>query len=182
MRAAAPTVCLLAGSALIAGCNKHETAQGGTVRTPLATEAALALGGRPHPKPGLWRTSLSMNAGPGVTLSGELCLDSSTEDSAFTSSSRGARNCDAPRFSPGPNGLNFSTTCHAGGRTIVSQGVATGDFKTSYALDVVTRVDPAPAGLPNEMRTKMQATWMGPCRPDQKPGAATMRFAGLGQG
>ena len=45
-------------------------------------------------------------------------------------------------------GLGFTTVCHIGRRTVTSSGVATGDFKNSYSVDVTTRMDPPPPGLP----------------------------------
>jgi hypothetical protein len=173
-------VWILAGSVLIAGCGKHEPTQAPAPAKAPATPSLLQE--RPHPKAGLWRTSISTNAGPGITMSGEMCLDEATENSAFTSGARGAKDCDAPQFAPTPGGLAFTATCHAGGRTIITKGVATGDFQSSYALDLATRIDPAPAGVPAEMHARMQATWVGPCRPGQKPGQASMKFGGFGHG
>jgi hypothetical protein len=174
-------VWLLAGSVLIAGCAKHEAGQTNGAPTATPSPAAL-LQGRPHPKPGLWRTSISTSAGPGITMSGELCLDQATGDSAFTSSAHGAKNCSTPQFTPSGDGLHFTATCHAGSRTIVSNGVASGDFNTSFAVDVATHVEPAVRGMPGDLHTRMQATWVGPCRPDQKPGQSSMKFGGFGQG
>lgn len=177
-------VCLLTGSALIAGCGRHEGSQGSTAGAAQpAASVTPAPGVRPHPKAGLWRTSMSTNAGPGITLSGELCLDASTEDTAFTTNGRTvSKDCEPTAFEPSSGGFSFTAVCHAKGRTITTTGLATGDFRTSYALDVSTRIDPSPSGLPPEVRTRMQATWLGPCRPGQKPGDASMRFDGFGQG
>jgi hypothetical protein len=182
MRVAA--ACLLAASALISGCGRHDSAQVSAGGAAQPTEAATpVLTSRPHPKAGLWRTSMSTNAGPGITMTGELCVDSSTEDSAFSANGRSiSKDCEPTQFAPSDGGFAFTAVCHAKGRTITTKGLATGDFRTSYALDVSTQIDPSPAGLPPEMHTKMQATWLGPCKPGQKPGQASMRFGGFGQG
>jgi hypothetical protein len=175
-------VGLLAGSVLIAGCGKHDNGQTTASAGAQGASGSSLLGGRPHPKAGLWRTSISTSAGPGITMSGELCLDQATGDSAFTSSARGAKDCSTPKFTPAADGLHFSATCHTGSRTIVSNGVANGDFNSSFAVDVSTHVEPAVSGLPGDVHTRMQATWVGPCRPDQKPGQSSMKFGGFGQG
>ncbi len=181
MRAFA-VACLIGGS-LISGCDKHQAGQG---QAPSAAGGGVAspigLPARPHLKAGLWRTSMTTRAGPGVTMTGELCLDAGTEDSAFGARPRSVKNCDPVRFDLGPGGYTFSSTCHFGGRTIVTKGVASGDFRTTYAMDMTTRMTPAPPGLPPEMHSRVEATWAGPCRPDQKPGQASMKFGGLGRG
>lgn len=171
---------LLAGSVLIVGCGQHDAGQ--STASAASPGAAVLLEGRPHPKPGLWRTVLTADGGPGIAMSGELCLDEATEDSAFSGPRGGGKNCGKPQFAPSPEGLSFTATCHAGSRTIVSRGVASGDFKTSFAVDVATHVEPAVTGLPAEMHTRMQATWVGPCHPGQKPGQSSMKFGGFGQG
>ena len=137
---------------------------------------------RPHPRAGLWRASIDADAGPGVRMTGEICLDPQTEDAAFNGSPRWAKgDCERTSFSPAPEGgIAFSTTCTAKGRTITSQGVATGDFSSNYAIDVTTRVDPPLHGALGQMRTKINATWVGPCRDGQRPGQLSMKFSGLG--
>ena len=178
MRTAA--VCLLAGTALLAGCSRpggaQASAEGGS--GPQASAPP-----RPHPKAGLWRTSVSTNAGPGVVMDGELCLDPHTEDTAFSADGRAAaKDCEPTSFEPQSGGFAFTAVCHARGRTITTTGVATGDFKTNYSLDVSTRIDPPPAVLPPELHAMLKATFIGPCRPGQKPGEASMKFGGFGQG
>jgi hypothetical protein len=114
-------------------------------------------------------------------MSGELCLDEHTEDQAFNASRSGKAHCGKTSFAPDASGgVSFKTTCTVKGRTIVSQGVATGDFSSSYAIDATTRMDPPIPGAPGEVRTRIQATYAGPCRPGQKPGQASMKFSGFG--
>ena len=177
-------VWVLAGSALFAGCAKHQAA---TSASPDGAAASApgpaALIGRPHPKPGLWRTSVTTNAGPGVTMTGELCLDASNEDMAFSSSGHGfSKNCDPVKYQAADGGVGFSTVCHIGRRTVTTTGTATGDFKSDYSVDVSTLMDPAPPGLPAKMSTTIRAKWEGPCPAGTKPGQVSMKFTGFGQG
>ena len=177
-------VWVLAGSALFAGCAKHQAA---TSASPDGAAASApgpaALIGRPHPKPGLWRTSVTTNAGPGVTMTGELCLDASNEDMAFSSSGHGfSKNCDPVKYQAADGGFGFSTVCHIGRRTVTTTGTATGDFKSDYSVDVSTLMDPAPPGLPAKMSTTIRAKWEGPCPAGTKPGQVSMKVTGFGQG
>ena len=170
------------GLGLLAGCSRaeHKPAQpAGAAPPPHA--AGLGAFVRPRPKAGLWKTSLATDAGPGVRMSGELCLDEATEDQAFNASRSGKAHCGKTSFAPDPSGgVSFKTTCTVKGRTIVSQGVATGDFSSSYAIDATTRMDPPIPGAPAEVHTRIQATYAGPCRPGQKPGQASLKFSGFG--
>lgn len=172
-------VGVLAGSALVAGCSKHEA---GTSSTPAAEPAPgpVALLGRPHPKVGLWRTTVSTNAGPGVSMTGELCLDASNEEAAFSANGKGFnRDCDPVKYQSATGGIGFTTVCHTEKRTITTTGVASGDFKTNYSVDVTTRLDPAPPGLPGQVHTTIRAKWEGACPAGTKPG---LRLTGFGQG
>jgi|GEM_PF-1007709 len=171
---------LVCSLALLAGCSKPEH-KAAPAAAPPAGGGGLAALVRPHPKPGLWKTTLTTDAGPGLRMSGELCLDEHTEDQAFNASRSGKAQCSKTSFSPDPSGgVRFKTACTVKGRTIVSEGVATGDFTSSYAIDAVTRMDPPLPGAPAEVRTRIQASYAGPCRPGQKPGQASMKFSGFG--
>ena len=177
-------VCCLVGATLVAGCGKHETAQTSAAAPAAAPAAGLPLLARPHPKAGLWRTTVTTNAGPGVSMTGELCLDASNEDAAFSSTGRGvSKDCEPFKYQGAPGGgFGFSTVCHVGKRTVTTSGVATGDFKNAYSVDLATRMEPAPPGLPAQMSTAIRAKWVGPCPAGTKPGQVSMKITGFGQG
>ena len=178
--------CLLSGLILTAACSRPaapgRAAAGGP--GPSSPSIGAPASFRPHPKAGLWRTTIATSAGPGVRMSGEMCLDASTEQTAFSSGAQSvSKDCSAPSFGPAPGGgVMFDTTCRSGGRTITTHGVATGDFSKAYDLDLTSHIDPAPPGLGGDTKTKVQAQWAGPCKPGQKPGHASMRMTGFGQG
>ncbi len=176
-------VWVLAGSALFAGCAKHQAATSASPDAAASAPGPAALIGRPHPKPGLWRTSVTTNAGPGVSMTGELCLDASNGDLAFSSNGRGfSKNCDPVKYQAADGGFGFSTVCHIGRRTVTTTGTATGDFRNDYSVDVSTQMDPAPPGLPAKMSTTIRAKWEGPCPAGTKPGQVSMKVTGFGQG
>ena len=176
---------LIAGSALVAGCSK----QGGTTSSaPAAAPAAApasapgpaAFLGRPHPKAGLWRTTINTNIGPGVSMTGQLCLDASNEDAAFSTTGRGVgKECDPVKYQSAAGGFGFTTVCHLGRRTVTTTGVASGDFNTNYSMDITTHSEPSAPGAPNQIHTSIQAKWEGPCPAGTKPG---MKVTGFGQG
>ncbi len=173
--------CLAAGS-LLSGCGKHDAAQSDGA-APAAPASGPSIFSRPHPKPGLWRTSVTTNAGPGVSMTGELCLDATNEEAAFSSSGHGfSKDCDPIRYQGAEGGFGFSTVCHIGRRTVTTSGTATGDFQSNYSVDLTTRMEPAPLGLPAQMSTAIRAKWEGPCPPGHKPGQVSMKISGFGAG
>jgi hypothetical protein len=176
MRAA---VCIACSVLALAGCSKPAAEH-----APPAASAPVLQFQRPHPRLGLWSMTVSTDRVPGFALAGEICIDASTERSAFEPASRSrSRNCSEPRFSPNPGGgVSIDGACEVNGRSIVSHAVATGDFSTRYTLDVTTRMDPPlPGGLGEH--TRMQARWIGPCAEGQRPGQMTrLRPTALGQG
>ena len=69
--------------------------------------------------------------------------------------------------------MAFSATCPgADGKMTTSKGVIRGDFKTGYSIEFSDAEDPA--GTPP---SKMQATRLGDCPADFKPG--DMEVAGV---
>lgn len=178
--------CLVLGLAALGACSKP-AADSAAKSAPAAARPAVATPGlfaRPHPKAGLWKTTMSTDAGPGLRMSGEICLDASTEDSAFANRPKNMKaDCAKTSFGPNPGGgVAFSTTCTANGRKITTRGVASGDFDSAYTVDVTTTMDPPPAGVAPDVSSRIEARWMGPCKPGQKPGQASMKFGGLGRG
>ena len=185
MRIAA--ACVLSGLALTAACSKPSAPgqpTAGQTGAAAPRPAAPALFSQPHPKAGLWQTTMSTSAGPGMRMSGEMCLDASTEQAAFSSGAPSAsKDCSAPTYGPAPGGgMMFDTTCRSRGTTITTHGVASGDFSSAYPLDLPSHMDPAPPGMGGDARTRIEARWVGPCKPGQKPGHASMKMTGLGQG
>ncbi len=181
---------LICTAALVSACSKTPQPEAQPAGRPAAAATAAtaaspaaALFSRPRPRAGLWKTSMTTDAGPGIKMDGEICLDSHTGDSAFTSGVRGpSKSCTDAKFSPTPGGVKFSVTCRQGARTVISEGTATGDFSKAYAVDVTNKIDPPPPGMSGVMHVRVDATWEGPCRPGQKPGQASMKFGGFGRG
>jgi hypothetical protein len=170
--------------ALLGACSKTPVA-----KTQAAAPAApnpMAAFARPHPKPGLWRMTMSTDAGPGVKMSGQICIDEKTEDAAFNAAPRRSKStdCDAPKFAANPvGGISFETVCRMGDRTVANRGVATGDFSSAYALDVTSTTDPPFPGNLGTVHTRMESRYLGPCQQGQSVGRLMgMKLAGVGRG
>ena len=183
---------VLSGLAALAACSKSQPAApgapagGSTAAVAPAAPAkpsVAALFSKPQRKPGLWSISISTSTGPGLKLGGEVCVDAETEKSAsFNTSPTGSKACAQNSFSPAPGGVAFDTTCKFDNRTIVSHGVATGDFSSNYTVDVSTHMDPPLPGGQGDSKSHIEAHWLGPCKPGQTPGHMTMKMGRFGQG
>ena len=87
----------LIGAALLAACSKSPSGQQQASAGPPPAPARAFQ--RPHPKPGLWRMALATDSGPGLSFSGDVCIDQSTENAAFEANPRAhGHNCDPPKF------------------------------------------------------------------------------------
>ena len=60
--------------------------------------------------------------------------------------------------------------------TVATQGRASGDFSSRYHVDLTTRLTPPPAPQAAEVRTAIDATWLGACPADKKPGDMEMNL------
>jgi hypothetical protein len=54
--------------------------------------------------------------------------------------------------------------------TIATSGTARGDLSSSYHMESVTRMTPAPAPQLAETHMTIDAKWLGPCPAGKKPG------------
>jgi len=169
---------LIFSMAVMAACSRSQAPAPGGVSAP----AAAPFSGRPHPKPGLWEMTMTNTTGPGVSLTGQICLDAQTEGAVFQVMPGGReRNCDEPRFSPGLGGaLAFDVICRTDKRTITTHAVLSGDFTSSYVMDLTSRLEPPPPGMSSRMKVHTQARWLGPCKPGQVPGRMALKFGGFG--
>lgn len=182
-------ICLASALALMAGCSKkpaERAASGASAAAPATTANAptSAKGGilTPHRKAGLWQLAIDTSGGPGVSFTGQTCVDASTDqDFAWHGPHSTSQNCDKTVMRPTLGGLAFDSVCRMGKRTITSHGVVTGDFNTAYNVDVTTRMDPAQPGMPTEMRSQVKAKWMGACPQGMKPGSVKMGGMTIGR-
>jgi len=120
----------------------------------------------PNRKPGLWE--IKVNAGaqmPAMTM--QQCTDATTDKDMATSFSPMAKEMTA-------TGLVIESTCNVGGMTSTSHTEITGDFNSAYTVKVSSKNAGAPAGVPAESATVMEAKWLGACKSDQKAGDIVM--------
>jgi hypothetical protein len=122
----------------------------------------------PERRPGYWQTTMAL--GP-RTMSTQMCTDAAFEK---TSSVFGAalvnKSCAKQEYHPIAGGWAFTSTCTApNGGTDVSSGTVTGDFQTSYHMELKTHPSSGP-----DRQTTMDAKWLGQCPAGRVPGDMVM--------
>jgi len=166
--------------ALAACSKKTDTAASasasGTAATAVAS-APAAPQAPPSRKSGLWTqtiTSDAMNRTMNQTM--KMCLDAAADQKMkFWGSSQAGKssNCTEQRVTPHlGGGWDFHSVCQMGeSGTITSDGSATGDFNSHYKVEVTAVTAGSPMAQANGThQTVIEATWVGPCPADMKPG------------
>lgn len=131
----------------------------------------------PARKPGLWEMKMEFVGRnlPGMTT--QQCLDAETDKQlGAMGNSMAQGNCPKQDVQRSGNTIIVDSVCDFGGHKTVAHSVATGDFNSAYTVDVESKREGGPAvpGLPAESKMKISATWVGPCKADQKPGDMIM--------
>jgi hypothetical protein len=182
MRAVA--VIALASAACLAAC--HQAAAPASSSAASAAPAAapsapasgpVALADLPRRKAGLWKQTMTMEGRPGMTPAMETCVDPATESRMAALGQReGQAKCSSQTFSRNLDGsITFSAVCPTGdGGTSTTKGTVTGDFGSSYKVDVDSRITGANPAANGERKVSMSATWEGPCPGGEKGGDMTM--------
>jgi hypothetical protein len=65
------------------------------------------------------------------------------------------------------------SVCKLNGSTAKTRVVFTGRFDSAYKADIKSTYEPPMAGM-QEASTVIEAKWLGPCQPGQKPGDISM--------
>lgn len=140
---------------------------------------ALCLGAdsaMPVRKPGWWELNMTLQ-GPTpqpVHQTARLCTDAAVDQVQTPVGIHTGRNCPAIQVSRTPDGWTFAETCVLGQTTISTQGRASGDFSSRYHVELTTRLTPPPVPQAAEIRTAIDAKWLGACPADKKPGDLEM--------
>ncbi|MET0293873.1 MAG: DUF3617 family protein [Phenylobacterium sp.] len=183
MQRSTRTLVLTASALFLWSCGKdaNKAASAGDSAKPAAVQPAVAPGGRPARKPGLWEHAVSTM---GMTQSSTLCIDAATDKNVelWGRSAQADSGCSKNAFTPIAGGYAFESVCPAGpeGGTVTTKGAITGDFSSAYKMEAT--VATAGSAMPQANQTMnmtMTATWKGPCPPDMKPGDVKVAIAGL---
>jgi len=125
--------------------------------------------GTPKRKPGLWQQSISHSAQGVPPTSMQMCTDEKTDDLLASRAGNEKSQCTQQSIRQQGNSYIVEAVCRDGKTTVRTKGVFSGDFSTRYTGEMHSTFDPPMHGM-KEMTQKMEARWVGPCKPGQKPG------------
>jgi hypothetical protein len=160
-------VWAMAGAAALlalGGCGK-QAAEGGKAVQAQGQAPAQASGPAEMPKrkAGLWEQSVHSGQ---MNQTTRICLDAATEAKlGIEGTPKGPNPCAQSAVTRTPGGWEFSSTCDMAemGR-MTTHGVASGDFGSSYRVDVDSTTTGAQAPEMNgEHKFSIEAKWLGPC-------------------
>lgn len=139
---------------------------------PIAGADAVEL---PVRKAGLWEMKVLRAGSPSPETTMQQCTDATTDKDMSTSfSPMGKELCPKQDIQKTATGYVTDSVCNVAGMSITSRAEITGDFNSTHTVKSTSQTDRAPAGMPRDTTTTIEAKWLGACKPDQKPGDIVM--------
>jgi hypothetical protein len=133
----------------------------------------------PTRKAGLWDLKMAFEGRnlPAQTM--QHCVDAQTDklmNSNFGGMSKDA--CSKQDVKQSGGTITIDSVCKFGAATTTSHAVVTGSFDSAYTVKVTSTREggpQAPGARPGQASTmSIEAKWLGPCKPGQKPGDIVM--------
>jgi hypothetical protein len=127
----------------------------------------------PLRKPGLWEMKI-VKTGSVLPETMQHCTDETTDKQMSTAFSPVAKEtCSKRDIAKTATGYVSDSVCSVGGATMTSHADVTGDFNSAYTVKSTAHSDKGPGGV-HDVTSTIEAKWLGPCKPDQKPGDIVM--------
>ena len=129
----------------------------------------------PIRKAGLWELKVVRvgSALPDMTM--QHCTDQATDKDMNNMVSPMAKQmCAKQDIKKTAAGYVSDSVCNVGTTSITSHTEIVGDFNSGYTVMTASHSDKGPGGKPLDTTTKIEAKWLGACKPDQKPGDIVM--------
>jgi uncharacterized protein DUF3617 len=142
----------------------------------LASGPAAAAGAEQLPirKAGLWEIKMVRTGSPVPDVTMQHCTNESTDRQMNGMAGPSAQqNCSKQDIRKTATGYASDTVCNIAGRSITSHSDVVGDFNSAYTVTTVSHSEGGPGGV-RDTTSKIEAKWIGPCTPDQKPGDIVM--------
>ena len=134
--------------------------------------AVAAYFDAPKRKSGLWEITISS----GQTKSGhamQQCIDEKTDDLMRNEMSGQKPQCSKNETRKEGDRIVAESVCKVQNSTATTRAVFTGRFDSAYKGDIKSTYDPPLSGMKDSSST-IEAKWLGPCKPGQKPGDVVM--------
>ena len=135
----------------------------------------------PIRKAGLWEIKMAHSGSPLPALTMQHCTDESVDKDMNNVVSPMARQiCSRQDIQKTATGYAADSVCSVAGFSVSSHSEISGDFNSAYTVTTTTsHSDPGSKSVPRDAVTKIEAKWLGACKPDQKPGDIVMPGGGF---
>ena len=129
----------------------------------------------PLRKAGLWEMKLVRAGSPLPEVTMQHCTDETTDrDMATAASPLSKEICSKRDTAQTATGYVSDSECSVAGVSMTTHSEITGDFNSAYTVKTTSHSDRPAGGLPGDVVTTIEAKWLGPCKPGQKPGDIVM--------
>jgi hypothetical protein len=142
--------------------------------------AAVAAAELPTRKAGLWDVRMVFEGRSLPPRTMQQCVDAQSDKLMNSNVGGGnpAEKCSKRDIQRSAGKLTMDSVCKFGDATTTSHAVVTGSFDSAYTMHVTsTRAGgrPMPGTKPGQAtEMTIEAKWLGPCKPGQKPGDVMM--------
>jgi hypothetical protein len=140
----------------------------------LGPAAAAGAEQLPIRKAGLWEIRMVRTGSPLPDMTMQHCTDESTDRQMNGLVAPAAQQtCSKQDIRKTASGYASDSVCTIAGRAITSHSDVAGDFNSAYTVTTVSHSEGGPGGA-RDSTSKIEAKWIGACKPDQKPGDVVM--------
>ena len=134
----------------------------------------------PIRKAGLWEIKMAKTGSPLPDMTMQHCTDETTDKDMNNMVSPMAKQiCSKRDLQKTATGFVSDSLCSVAGVSIASHSEINGDFNSAYTVTTTSHSDLGNKGAPRDTVTKIEAKWLGACKPDQKPGDIVMPGGGF---
>jgi hypothetical protein len=141
----------------------------------LAASAAASAEELPLRKAGLWEMKITKVGGSVPEMTMQHCTDPTTDKEMNNSVSPLAKQiCTRQDIQKTATGFVTDSVCSVAGVSMTTHAEISGDFNSGYTVTSTSHSDKGPTGKPLDATTRIEAKWMGDCKPGQKPGDIVM--------
>jgi hypothetical protein len=129
----------------------------------------------PVRRPGLWEMKVVHTGSPLPGMAMQHCTDEATDKDMNTGLAPAAKDiCSKNDLQKTTTGYVADSVCSVAGAQLTSHSEISGDFNSAYTVKTTAHTEPGPAAVPRDSTMTIEAKWLGPCKPDQKPGDIVM--------
>jgi hypothetical protein len=134
----------------------------------------------PIRKAGLWELKVVRTGSQLPEMTMQHCTDETTDKAMNNMASPMAKQiCSKQDIQKTATGYVSDSVCGVDGASIVSHSEIAGDFNSAYTVTTTSHNDRGGKEPPRDTVTKIEAKWLGACKPDQKVGDIVMPGGGF---